>query len=248
MSQVLILLKAPLRFVGLLLLAAGLISCASDAPSVAHVHVGHVISGHKDTPTQEGFFVLAEKKANDALVIVDKMDLENDGQAFLLGNIETIDQILNKDGDYTIARALQESSNHLVFAADSPDSSASLKLGAKKFTISLQGVLSRIDLVNLYVKDAQSASDVEELRQYAEGIRQLVRENVNGVDADGNGTIGNSGEEAGLIQLREVLDEILAAESPTYRTVDRWYLFNLIRLPNGDWIFNRGKSGKGAGY
>ena len=39
--------------------------------------------------------------------------------------------------------------------------------------------------------------------------------------------------EFGMKQLRAQLDGIIARESPPYRTVDQWFLFNLVRLPNG---------------
>jgi hypothetical protein len=46
-------------------------------------------------------------------------------------------------------------------------------------------------------------------------------------------------------------------EGPDYSTVDTWYLFNLIRLPSGEWIFKKRSSlggyggsggGSGGGY
>ena len=45
-------------------------------------------------------------------------------------------------------------------------------------------------------------------------------------------------------QLRAELDGIIARESPPYRTVDQWYLFNLVKLPNGRWVFD--KLGRGG--
>jgi hypothetical protein len=32
-------------------------------------------------------------------------------------------------------------------------------------------------------------------------------------------------------------------------TVDQWYLFNLVRLPNGKWVFDKlGRGGNIEGY
>jgi len=47
-----------------------------------------------------------------------------------------------------------------------------------------------------------------------------------------------------LLQLRKELEGIIAREKPPYVTVDQWYLFNLVRLPNGKWVFD--KFGRGG--
>ena len=45
-----------------------------------------------------------------------------------------------------------------------------------------------------------------------------------------------------------VLYELVAREDPPYETVDRWYLFNLVRLPSGEWIFRRSGRSASRGY
>jgi hypothetical protein len=52
-----------------------------------------------------------------------------------------------------------------------------------------------------------------------------------------------------LTQLRGQLLAMIARENPPYRTVDEWYLFNLVRLPNGRWVFDKlGRGGSIDGY
>jgi hypothetical protein len=42
---------------------------------------------------------------------------------------------------------------------------------------------------------------------------------------------------------------MIARERPAYRTVDQWYLFNLVRLPNGRWVFDKlARGGNVDGY
>ena len=52
-----------------LLLAAilAMAGCASRAPTIAHVHIGHAMTGWYETPNKEGLFVLAENKAGASL-------------------------------------------------------------------------------------------------------------------------------------------------------------------------------------
>jgi hypothetical protein len=40
---------------------------------------------------------------------------------------------------------------------------------------------------------------------------------------------------------------MLARENPPYSTVNAWYLFNLIRMPDGSWIFRDLSSAYGGG-
>ena len=68
-------------------------------------------------------------------------------------------------------------------------------------------------------------------------------------------------DEYGLMQLRRDIESMIAREDPPYATVTSWYLFNLIRLPDGSWIFRKrhttsaaddpygsGGGGGGGGY
>ncbi len=70
-------------------------------------------------------------------------------------------------------------------------------------------------------------------------------------NACGDGVIGSSPGEYGLKQLRADLWTMIDREDPPYTTVDSWYLFNLVRLPSGEWILRKlsGKpSGRAGGY
>ena len=46
---------------GMVCLLAG--GCTTRPPTIAHVHIGHAITGVHVTPQQEGYFVVAEKRA-----------------------------------------------------------------------------------------------------------------------------------------------------------------------------------------
>jgi len=79
-------------------------------------------------------------------------------------------------------------------------------------------------------------------------VYKLSQANLNGQDVDGDGVIGNQVNEYGMRQLRRDLDALVNRESPPYTTVDRWYLFNLVRLPSGDWLFRKRDSGSASSY
>jgi uncharacterized lipoprotein YmbA len=52
-----------------LLIAAllAMAGCSHRAPTIAHVHIGHAMTGWHDTPGKQGLFIVAEQKAAEAL-------------------------------------------------------------------------------------------------------------------------------------------------------------------------------------
>ncbi len=232
-----------------LMFAAGMsFGCTSQAPSIAHVHIGHAITAHASTPGNEGFFQLAEQQAAAAVAVVSKFDPNSTNDEILQERIDALSYVLKYGSDHSFQESLQESANHLSFAADSADASPNIRANAVRFSTSVEGVLARNDLINLYIRESKDSSSMQDTWQYAAELQKLVNANLNGDDLDGNGFIGDTPSEYGVRQLRRDLDAMIAAENPPYRTVDRWYLFNLIRLPNGDWMFRRNKSGTSQGY
>ena len=75
------------------LVAASCLSfgCASQAPTIAHVHIGHAITGHASTPENAGFFQLAEEQASAVVaslqrsLVVDVPGIEAGGRRYGVG-------------------------------------------------------------------------------------------------------------------------------------------------------------------
>ena len=157
--------------------------------------------------------------------------------------IARVNEITNDREDYPLVEAVREAASHLEFAADSDDSTANIKATSREFRASIEGVVYRSDLIRLYAVDAARSSSAPEVESLAIEIERLARANLQG-DADDDAV-----RRAGVQQLRAQIDQAIAREDPPYATVDRWYLFNLIRLPSGEWIFRRDSSGsRGPGY
>ena len=239
------------RLLGLLVLGlAGLLSqgCASQPPTIAHVHVGHAITGANNTPDKQGYFVLAESLAERGMTLATSLQAGTGDVSELRQGLQQVNEVLNTQQPWALTSALREAANHIVFAADSKDASANVERPAAAFEKNIEGVLFRNNLISLYALDAQSASSRQELVSLAREIAALAEANVRGADSDSSGVVGDVPRDYGTRQLRRDLDAMVAREDPAYRTVDRWYLFNLIRLPSGDWIFNRNKGGGGGRY
>ena len=94
-------------------------SCASQAPTIAHTHIGHAITGFQGTPGDKGLFVVAEDRGLEAQTYMTELLASSDpgrsGQA--------LDALLTTlvGENYGLKRSVHEAANHLEFAAQSID-------------------------------------------------------------------------------------------------------------------------------
>jgi hypothetical protein len=225
-----------------ILVAAALGGCASQAPTIAHVHLGHAITGASNTPGQAGYLVVAEERARQAVSAADDALAGGSDLPTRQAAIRQVNEITNTREDFPLVNAISEAASHVEFAANSPDASSNVKAASRDFSAGIDGIIERSELIGLYVLDAQRAQSVTEFDPLAEEIARLARANLEGdSDADGPAALG-------VAQLKDQLDAAIAREDPPYSTVDRWYLFNLVRLPSGEWIFRRDTGGRQSGY
>lgn len=227
-----------------------MIGCTSQAPTISHVHIGHAMTGWHDTPGKEGLFVVAEKKAAQAM---EQASIAINGDQTLnrvKPHISTVsnltDAATTDDGDkdqYGVKQALNGAVSHITYAATSPDATENTKNFASQFTANATGVIDRCELIVALSADIIASESVEEVALLAPEVAKLARANLHGEDLDGDGQIGSTIAEYGLLQLRQDLENMIDNEDPQYTTVPSWYLFNLIRLPDGTWKFrNRVRS------
>jgi hypothetical protein len=140
-------------------------------------------------------------------------------------------------------------SNHISFAATSPDASANVQKSAPEFARDTVRVVERCELIDLLGKDVAASTSLAEAQLLAGEIAALAKANLEGDDADKDGVVGGKPAEFGMKQLSAQLDGIIGRESPPYQTVGQWYLFNLVKLPNGVWVFDKlGRGGNIEGY
>jgi len=221
-----------------------LTGCSHRAPTIAHVHIGHAMTGWHDTPHKEGLFIVAEKKAGEAQKYaqtaadgsrdVDRIKMNTARVSLLCDGQPTSD---GGTDQYGVKQALTGAVSHITYAATSPDATANTKVFADGFAANAAGVLDRCDLITALSHDIGASGSVEEAGLLAPEIETLARANLLGEDLDGDGRIGSSSDEYGLLQLRRDIEGMIAREDPPYATVGKWYLFNLIRLPDGSWMF-----------
>jgi hypothetical protein len=222
--------------------------CVSRPPTVAHVHIGHAITGVHVTPNKEGYLVSAERRAEQAVDFASKAAASSD-LTEIKHDVELAEHATSSKDDFGVRESLVMAVNHVTFAATSDDATINVQKAAPQFAADSTRMVERCDLITLLSKDVQASTTVKEAQVSVGEIVKLTKANVAGDDANGDGVVGSIPSEYGLLQLRKELEAIIARERPPYVTVDQWYLFNLVKLPNGKWVFDKfGRGGNIEGY
>ncbi|HKT74240.1 MAG TPA: hypothetical protein VJQ47_15220 [Steroidobacteraceae bacterium] len=233
--------------IGLMLLVAAA-GCVSHPPTIAHVHIGHAITGVHVTPNHEGYLVTAQRRAREAMDLAEQAANSHD-LALIKQQVAAAVVATDSDEEFGVKHAVVMAANHISFAATSDDASLNVQQSAPLFATHITRVVERCDLIALLGKDVASSSSVSEANVSVSEIAKLTRANIEGDDSNGDGIPGSVPSEYGLVQLRKELEAMIAREHPAYVTVDQWYLFNLVRLPSGRWVFDKlGRGGNIEGY
>ena len=222
--------------------------CISRPPSIAHVHIGHAITGVHVTPDHEGYLSTAEGRAHEALELASKAE-QSENLTEIKSDIDAAAKASNSDEEFSVKHALVLAANHVSFAGTSDDASLNIQRSAPLFAAHTTKVVERCELIGLLAKDVQASTSLQEAKVSASQIRRLADANLNG-DSPGTNAAGDASPGGtGLVQLRQELDAMTAREKPPYMTVDHWYLFNLVRLPSGRWVFDKlSRGGNIEGY
>lgn len=231
----------------LALTATGCIS--SRPPTIAHVHLGHAITGVAVTPGQKGYVLEAEERAQKAYDLANKA-MTDTSLPELKKDVSAVVEASTSETDFGLKHSVVMAANHITFAASSEDASTNVRQSAPIFAQHITRVVERCDEIALLGKDVDATATLEEAISLTAEIRALSQQNITGEDSRGTGVFGGTPQEYGIKQLRKELQDMIARENPPYRTVDTYYLFNLVRLPNGKWIFDkRDRNGDtGGGY
>lgn len=217
----------------------GLAGCVSvSPPSLAHVHVGHALSGWSDTPQRQGLLVVARQ---DARVALEHAEFAVQGARNLAAvrlHLSHVRHALapqlepgGPGSGYGLLRALGGAAEHLGYAREVPDVSAALKAGLPGVLEALQVLRRDAQLLELLARDGRGSVDPGQALAYAQEAQGRAQSLVTRLE-----------------RAQQRLDALLAAEQPPYRTVAQRYLFGIVRLPNGDWAFSSERPARRGAY
>jgi hypothetical protein len=231
-----------------LVTVAGTSACVTRPPTIAHVHIGHALTGVHVTPGHKGYILVAEQRADEVLAAVKSAGQATDLSALKAQIALAVSENDNQD-NFGVKQSLIMAANHIEFAATSDDASENVIRAAPIFKHDTAAVIERCDYIDLLGKDVAASRSMKEASLLVEELSKVAEANVEGADSKGTGGKGSIPADYGMAQLRAELQAMIARENPPYRTVDEWYLFNLVRLPNGRWVFDKlGRGGNIDGY
>jgi hypothetical protein len=234
--------------VTLLAAIAATAACVTRPPSIAHVHIGHALTGVHVTPGHKGYLLVAEQRADEALDATKNASRATDLRELKLAVAAAV-TATDSDENFGLLQSLTLAANHISFAATSADASDNVIRFAPQFKNNIAAVIGRCDYIDLLGKDVAASSSMKDASLLVQEIQKAAQANVEGDDSKGSGVKGAVPADYGVAQLRDQLQAMIARENPPYRTVDDWYLFNLVRLPNGRWVFDKlGRGGNIDGY
>ena len=212
-------LKLVLILTSLLLI----MGCSQKLPLVSHAHVGHALTAWRDTPDEQGLFVVAEKSTRAALsetiAAIESGQNQTKVQYHLDNTLFALNPDLAEEGkssNYGAIRALNGAADHMVFAAESDDASENLKRMVYEFAEAQTAVLNRMNLAVEVTRLAQKSSGREQYDLLLQ-LKSTIYSALEGEDLDRDGNIGPDNEEYGLSQLRTIISRGLKAESPAYQ-------------------------------
>lgn len=232
------------RLAVLMSLVVGATGCAQSLPLISHAHIGHSLTAWRDTPAQQGLFVIAEQEVNTAYKEIRLAAVSAEPAEHINNAIHALNPDLQEFGaglGFGGIRALEGAIDHLSFAAESGDASPNLKRTVVGLNANGAAILEKL---NVAVEAARLASQASgsELTGLVGEIQEILRHCVEGDDLNGDGIVATDPNEFGLVQLRSSLLAMLALEKePPYLPVGKKYLLGLVKLPNGKWSykFNR---------
>ena len=221
---------------------------SKETPTIAHTHIGHALTGWVDTPNRLGLLVVAEQEATiaaaNAELLVESTQQNNlrNSKKHLLNIAHALDPETYPEGNgkgYGLRKATLGAISHLKFAAASPDASSNTLRNVTRTTIRANSALEKSDELLLLIKEAIEIDEIEVLVELAEDFRTLTSDIAGGPDKI-------TPQAYGLFELRTDIEALVDGEDPPYSTVDSFYLFNLLRLPDGSWEFAKGRRRRGT--
>jgi len=240
---------------GFLCLSVVLSGCANaivkrDVPTIAHIHIGHAITAWPATPSNQGLLVVAELASIKAQTSADLLL-----KAARAGNLPQSKKHLKdvaiavdpgffdseNSNEYGLRRGTAEAMTHLKLASEVTDATANVQRTIAKTSVRASEILDRTDELTAYIDVGLKSNDIDSIEIIAEEIALVMRDIAGDTSNDSN---------YGLFELREDIEAMVKREDPPYKTVDEFYLFSLVKLPDGQWGFasRRSRGAAGAGY
>ena len=204
------------------------------SPAISHVHIGHTLNGWVTTPGKKGLLATSEQEAR---VVLDQATKANKSSTlaqkkkYMANALHALDPKIQTSGPgtgYGLIRAVTESIAHLQYSANSNDASVNIKRTVPTIVNKAKTIASESNQLKVFAQAATNSSSTNEFN----ALNNEFLKSAKKISGDG------STNSYSLMQFRKDILAMTKNEKPAYTTVDSYFLFNLIRLPNGRWAYS----------
>ena len=192
---------------------------AGAQQNMAHVHMGHVLTGWQDTPGGIGLLPaaideakIAETHAGFAVSQPGDLDWMKMHAGHVLNAVDPEAEPGGPGLGYGVAKAAAGVAAHVGFAAGSDGASDNVTLHAGHVAASAGNIAGWTAEIADLVGQVRAASEPGAAAPLVERIHVLTLTILNGTDANGDGTIGWQQGEGGLAQAEQHMGFMRAGE------------------------------------
>jgi len=191
----------------------------STEKNMSHLHIGHVLSGWKDTPNNKGLLPTARDEAEIAAKHTGLAAKKLSDLAWMKTHtkhvIHAVDPSKVDKGPglgYGVLKAAKGVKKHINLAAKSADASDNVKKHAVHVSMTANNTDTRAAEMLVHAGKVLQATTASEAASHVIVINKLAQQLVQGVDANGDGNISWHKNEGGLMVAEKHMDALKKAE------------------------------------
>lgn len=174
--------------------------------NMSHMHIGHVLTGWKDTPNNNGLLPTAREEAEIAAkhsgLAAKRLSDLIWMQTHTKHVIHAVDPGKIKKGPglgYGVLKAAKGTAKHINLAASSADASDGVKKHAVHISMTANNTVARASKVLAHADKVLQATTASEASSHVIEMSKLAQQFVHGMDANGDGKVSWHKDEGGLL-------------------------------------------------
>lgn len=187
--------------------------------NMSHMHIGHVLTGWKDTPSNKGLLPTARAEAEivakHSKLAAKKLSDLTWMQMHTKHVIHAVDpgKIGKSPGlGYGVLKSAKGTGKHINLAAKSKDASDGVKNHAVHVSMTANNTVARASNVLMHADKVLQATTASEASSHVTAMNKLAQQLIHGLDANGDGKVSWHKNEGGLLVAEKHMGAMKKAE------------------------------------